>query len=100
MRTLHLVDSPLLERTAELDSLRTTVLGGRGVLVLEAAAGLGKTALLEEAAALAEETGGQVRRATPGPLEQHFPFGVIRALLETPVRESGLVLEGAAGAAG
>src|SRR4051795_11373672 len=105
MRTLHLVDSPtapapLVERENELDALRAAVRGGRGVVVLEAAAGLGKTVLLEHAAALAAETGWQVRRAAPGPLEQHFPFGVVRALLEAPVRASGMVLDGAAAAAG
>jgi len=58
MRTLHLVESPttpspLIERAVELDALRAAVRGGGGVVVLEAAAGLGKTALLEHAAALA-----------------------------------------------
>src|SRR4051812_50027516 len=105
MRTLHLVDSPtapapLVERENELDALRATVLGGGGVVVLEAAAGLGKTVLLEHAAALADESGWLVRRAAPGPLEQHFAFGVIRALLETPVRDSDMPMDGAASAAG
>ena len=59
--------------------------------------GLGKTALLDHAAALAEENGWLVRRAAPGPLEQHLPFGVVRALLEAPVRESGVALDGAGG---
>src|SRR4051795_7494614 len=105
MRTLHLVDSPaapapLLEREIELDALRAAVFGGGGVVVLEAAAGLGKTVLLEHAAALADESGWLVRRAAPGPLEQHFAFGVIRALLETPVRDSDMPMDGAASAAG
>src|SRR5690349_2442434 len=104
MRTLHLVESPaapspLIERSAELDALRAAVRGGGGVVVLEAPAGLGKTALLDVAAALADEAGWLVRRAAPGPLEQHLPFGVVRALLEAPVRESGVALDGAAAAA-
>src|SRR4051794_28297463 len=120
MRTLHLVGSPttpsretagveattppgdaspLIERAYELDALRAAVRGG-GVVVLEAAAGLGKTALLEHAAAVAEESGWLVRRAAPGPLERHLPFGVVRALLEAPVRESGVALDGPAAAAG
>ena len=32
--------------------------------------------------------GCRVRRAAPGPLERHFPFGVVRALLETPLRDA------------
>ena len=74
-------------------------------MILEAAAGLGKTALLERGAALAEDAGCLVRRAAPGPLERHFPFGVIRALLEAPLRdaprpERARLLDGAAAAAG
>src|SRR3954451_22052896 len=102
MRTLHLVESPspIVERIFELDALRAAVRGGGGVVLLEAAAGLGKTILLDHGAALAAETGWQVRRAAPGPLERHFPFGLVRTLLEAPVRESGMVLDGAAAAAG
>src|SRR4051794_15082472 len=105
MRTLHLVESPttpspLIERVFELDALRAAVLGGGGVVVLEAPAGLGKTVLLEHAAALAEECGWLVRRAAPGPLEQHLPFGIVRALLEAPVRDTGVALDGPAAAAG
>src|SRR3954454_7654495 len=107
MRTLQIVagtatPSPLIERAFELDALCAAVRAGSGVVVLEAAAGLGKTALLEHGAALAAEAGFLVRRATPGPLERHFPFGVIRALLEAPVREADQaeLLDGAAAAAG
>jgi hypothetical protein len=105
MRNLHLVEAPvapapLIERSLELDALRAAVRGGSGVVVIEAAAGLGKTVLLDHAAALAEENGYLVRRAAPGPLEQHLPFGVVRALLEAPVRESGVSLDGPAAAAG
>ena len=49
-------------------------------------------------AALADEAGWLVRRAAPGPLEHHFPFGVVRALLEAPVRESGVGAATARGA--
>ena len=94
MRTLHLVGSPpapspLIERAAELDALRDRGPRRRWRGRLEAAAGLGKTALLDRAASLAIDAGWLVRRAAPGPLEHHFPFGVVRALLEAPVRESG-----------
>ena len=80
----------LLERDAELSVLGGAVAGvlrGEGaVVVLEAAGGLGKTALLEHAARLARGAGCDVRRAAPGPLERGFPYGVVRALLETRVR--------------
>ena len=105
MRNLHIVGTtavspPLIERGVELDALRAAVRAGSGVVILEAAAGLGKSALLEHGAALAAEAGFQVRRALPGPLERHFPYGVIRALLEAPVREAPEPLDGAAAAAG
>src|ERR1700754_1570606 len=67
---LHIVESPsapstLIERAVELEVLRAAVRrlagGGSGVVVLEAAAGLGKTALLDHAATLATEAGGLVR---------------------------------------
>lgn len=92
--------SPLIERDPELETLQTVVRAGRGVVVIEAAAGLGKTALLEQAAALAGADGWTVRRATPSPLEQRLPFGVVRALLEAPAREHADLVDGAACAAG
>ena len=77
--------------TAELEALAdavTGVAGGRGaIVVLEAPAGLGKTVLLDHASDLAEDADFELRRAAPGPLERHFPYGVIRALLEAPLRE-------------
>ena len=54
-------------------------------MVVEAAAGLGKTALLDRAASLAVDAGYLVRRAAPAPLECHFSSGVLRALLEAPL---------------
>jgi len=92
--------SPLIERDPELETLQTAVRAGRGVVVIEAAAGLGKTALLEQAAALAGADGWTVRRAAPSPLEQRLPFGVVRALLEAPAREHPELVDGAACAAG
>ena len=72
---------------------------------MEAAAGLGKTALLERGAELATASGCLVRRAAPGPLERHFAFGAVRALLEAPLREvpgpeRARLLDGAAAPAG
>jgi DNA-binding CsgD family transcriptional regulator len=79
--------------------------GDGGVVVLEAAAGLGKTVLLEHAAQRAAQAGFRVRTAAPGPLERHFPFGVVRALLEAPLRDASepqraRLLDGAAASAG
>ncbi|MDA0166947.1 AAA family ATPase, partial [Solirubrobacter ginsenosidimutans] len=101
--------APLIERAHELDVLAGGVAGlaaGRSaVIVLDAPAGLGKTALLDQAAELAARSGQRVRRATPGPLERHFSFGVIRTLLEGPLRaapaaERARALDGVAATAG
>jgi len=103
------VRASLIERAVELEVLASAVRrlseGTGGVIVLEAAAGLGKTALLEHAATLLGGTDCLVRRAAPGPLERHFSFGVVRALLESPLREASTeerehLLEGAAAPAG
>jgi DNA-binding CsgD family transcriptional regulator len=102
-------DPPLLERAAELgvlgDALASATSGRGAVIVLEAAAGLGKTALLDHTERRAAAAGCDVRRAAPGPFERHFPYGVIRTLLETPLRaasedERERMLQGAAGDAG
>ena len=103
------VRATLIERAVELEVLAAAVRrladGGGGVVVLEAPAGMGKSALLEHAAAQAEGAGCLVRRAGPGPLERHFSFGVVRALLESPLRDASAeerehLLEGAAAASG
>ena len=102
-------ETMLVERVSELDVLERAVgrLGGGtgGVVVVEAAAGLGKTALLDRAARLAADAGCLVRRAAPGLHEREFPFGVVRALLESPLRdvpasERARLLSGAAALAG
>src|SRR5689334_15247525 len=93
-RSMLCLDSPeetdLLERTAELNVLREAVrraAAGRGAAVLlDAPAGLGKTALLEHAAGFADDAGALVRRAAPSLAERDFAYGVVRALLETPAR--------------
>ena len=100
---------PLFERAAELsvldDSAGRLAGGAGGVVVIEAAAGLGKSVLLDHAAGRVAEAGGRVRHAAPGPGERQFPFGVVRALLEPPLCEAPLderarLLRGAAGPAG
>src|SRR4051794_32714901 len=100
---------PLLERGAELEALAAAlgrVTSGRGsIVVLEAAAGLGTSALLDHTAQLAADAACELRRAAPTPLERHFAFGVVRALLEAPLHaasapERERLLEGAARSAG
>jgi DNA-binding CsgD family transcriptional regulator len=99
----------LYERDGELDALAgalSTARFGEGALVvLDAPAGLGKTALLEQAATIAAEAGFAVHRSAPGPLERGFPYGVVRTLLEAPLHsasgaERERLLDGAAGLAG
>jgi hypothetical protein len=86
------IETPLIERAVELEALHSAVArlvgGDGGVVVLEAAAGLGKTVLLEHAGQHAAQAGIRVRTAAPGPLERHFPFGVVRTLLEAPLRDA------------
>jgi DNA-binding CsgD family transcriptional regulator len=82
--------SPLEERDLELATLEAAVerltMGEGSAIVIEAAPGLGKTALIDHAARAAARAGAVVRRATPTPAERDFPFGVLRSLLEAPVR--------------
>lgn len=77
----------LLERESELGSIEAALAGaasGHGsVLVIEGAAGIGKSSLL---AATAERADGmRVLRARGAPLEQAYAFGTVRALFD-PVR--------------
>jgi DNA-binding CsgD family transcriptional regulator len=98
----------LLERAreqAELDAVITSVLEGRGSTVVVAGpAGIGKTALLDQARTSAMDQGLAVLAARGGELERDFGFGVVRQLLEpvvdraTPQQRRHL-LSGAAGLA-
>jgi DNA-binding CsgD family transcriptional regulator len=102
-------EAALVERAAELHVLEHAVAGldrgTGGVVVLEATAGLGKTALLDHAAGVARDAGYLVRHAAPGPHERRFAFGVVRTLLEPPLRnlpasERAAILTGATAPAG
>jgi DNA-binding CsgD family transcriptional regulator len=77
----------LLERESELGSIDAALAGaatGHGsVLVLEGAAGIGKTSLL--AAAAERATGMRVLQARGSPFEHAYAFGTVRALFD-PVR--------------
>jgi len=100
--------SALLERErelAELDAMVTEVRAGRGCFAaIEAAAGLGKTRLLQAARSTGQEAGMRVLAARATELERDFPFALVRQLfephlatLDAPAREA--LFEGAAGAA-
>ena len=78
----------LLEREAELAALTErldTAAAGGGLVVVEGAAGIGKTSLLAAAAELAGARGMRVLSARAAPLEQAYGFGVARQLFE-PLR--------------
>ena len=81
----------LLERDRELDSLGSALneaAGGTGRLVLiEGPPGIGKTRLLAELRAAAEQDGARVLSARGSQLEREFPFGVVRQLFEPPLAD-------------
>jgi DNA-binding CsgD family transcriptional regulator len=79
----------LLDRRAELDALRAAAAGaargsGRAVVV-EGPAGIGKTALVAAARALALDAGLRPLAARGSEIERAFGFGVVRQLLEPSV---------------
>ena len=82
----------LLEREHELERVHAMLraVGRRrgGVLVIEGAAGLGKSRLLQEAPAAAPDLGVRVLTALASDLEQGYPFGVVRQLFERPLLEA------------
>ena len=82
----------LLEREHEVERIRGTLraVGRRdgGALVIEGAAGMGKSRLLQEARERASDLGLRVLNARATELEQGFPFGVVRQLFERPLLEA------------
>jgi DNA-binding CsgD family transcriptional regulator len=82
----------LLEREDEVEHVRAALhAAGRragGALVIEGAAGMGKSRLLEEARLRAADHGVGVLSARATDLEQGFPFGVVRQLFERPLLEA------------
>jgi DNA-binding CsgD family transcriptional regulator/tetratricopeptide (TPR) repeat protein len=99
----------LIERETELRQigagLRSASSGDGGVLLIEGPAGIGKTSLLTEAERRARTAGMQTIRARGDELEGHFPYGVVRQLLEPVLRDAAPetradLLAGAASAAG
>src|ERR671922_2757139 len=79
----------LLERGGELGVIRAAakaVAAGEGrAVVVEGAAGFGKTALVAAARAQAREAGLRPLGARGSELERAFAFGVVRQLLEPAV---------------
>ena len=98
----------LLERQAELaqigDALRGAATGSGAVVIVEGAAGIGKSSLLGAAAELAEAERMTVLSARGAPLEREFALGVVIQLLAPSVepltnRERDRAFAGAAGLA-
>jgi DNA-binding CsgD family transcriptional regulator len=86
------VPAVLLERDTELALLaglvRDVAARRGGLILFEAPAGLGKSALIEHGARMARSAGLLVLRARGHQLEQAFPWGVARSLLESPLQGS------------
>jgi DNA-binding CsgD family transcriptional regulator len=87
----------LLEREAAFSHLEQLFdglgLGEGGVVLVESAAGSGKTALLAAAAEQARSSGTRVLEASGGELERDFGFGIARQLLERVVREAPVAIK-------
>lgn len=75
----------LLERESELALLEPVLDGHGDYAYVEGHAGIGKTRLLETAAALARDRGVDVLEARGDELEAAFSYGVVRQLLEQTV---------------
>jgi DNA-binding CsgD family transcriptional regulator len=93
--------SGLLEREQELTLLYSTVegacAGAGGLVLIEGAAGIGKTRLLAAARARAADIGLPVFRARGSDLEGEFALGIVRQLFEQRVaRDPDTVLTGVA----
>ena len=75
------LDQAFVGRGPELDALRAainaTLSGSGSVVVVEGEAGIGKTALIDEALVGALAQGISVFRAGAREMESHRPFGVV-----------------------
>jgi AAA ATPase domain len=82
----------LLEREQEVERIGATLRAAGQqagtALVIEGAAGMGKSRLLEEARVRASYLGLRVLAPRATELEQGFPFGVVRQLFERPLLEA------------
>jgi DNA-binding CsgD family transcriptional regulator len=98
--------APLLQRDSELERIEELLAAARagrgGVLLIEGAAGIGKTSLLVQARASAEGAGMGVLPARASELERDFAMGIVRQWFEPLLRggpETDGLLAGAAGLA-
>ena len=82
----------LLEREHEVEriaaGLRAASGGDGRALMIEAAPGMGKSRLLDEARARAQDLGLRLFNARATDLERGFPFGVVRQLFERPLLDA------------
>ncbi|MDX6677882.1 MAG: hypothetical protein QOE31_1934 [Solirubrobacteraceae bacterium] len=82
----------LIERDQQLDELYRALGAAASaegtVVVVSGAAGIGKTTLLSAARREAEARGLRVLHARATELERSFTFGVVRSLLERPLRRA------------
>jgi DNA-binding CsgD family transcriptional regulator len=82
----------LLERDGELARVETAIASARwgvgAAVVVEGAAGIGKSAVLAAARAAAEQESVRVLRARGAELERDFAFGVVRQLFEPALRDA------------
>jgi DNA-binding CsgD family transcriptional regulator len=101
-------ETGLLERESELaaldEAIRAASAAEGRLVVVEGAAGIGKTSLLREARERGAARGLRVLTARGSELEQTFPYGVVRQLFERAVARSSPeereeLLAGAAGLA-
>lgn len=87
-----MLSSMLLEREGELAvvsaALARARAGDGAVLVVEGPAGIGKTALLDEARGRAAAAGMRLLAARGGELEADFPFGVVVSCLSRSSADS------------
>src|SRR3954471_2808693 len=93
-----MTSSRLLEREHELEAIRRTLAGSAqgagGLVVIDGPAGVGKTALLDAALAIAQEENLLVLRARGAELERAFGFGIVRQLFDEVLR--GAIVDPAA----
>ena len=82
----------LLERDGELARVETAIASARwgvgAAVVVEGAAGIGKSAILAAARAAAEQESVRVLRARGAELERDFAFGVVRQLFEPALHDA------------
>jgi DNA-binding CsgD family transcriptional regulator len=82
----------LLERAAELAAvdgvLASCDRGGGQLFVVEGPPGIGKTSILAQARARAQEAGAEVLHARASELERTFSYGIVRQLFEPLIRRA------------